>query len=117
MNNKNVYYCYGTTEYKEKEKSLKINTEEAASILAENYFLSNPDKNDVLINLDIIYNDHYIFSDKLILYNTKTGEYIVENTYWVDGNTKKITKPDKNMLRVMLKIPKNFFEKKYENIK
>lgn len=112
-NERNKFYCYGTNEFKSEEENLKINTEDAALIFAEHYFKENLDKNVLTVNLDIIYNNFYVLSNHLILYNSKTEEYIVEETFWVNGDTKKIRKSDKNVLKIKLKIPKQFFRKEY----
>ncbi|PQL94926.1 hypothetical protein [Apibacter adventoris] len=107
---KEEFYIYGTSEFKEKEKELKISLEEAAQIYANYEFQLLVNKKDTLsCNLDIIYNNNYIFSP--FLYNAKTGEYNLSGI-WINGDTgeaKKI-KTDKN-IHIILKIPKNYYKK------
>lgn len=117
LNKKDSYYVYGKKDYIEKERAFNFNTKEAAKLFAKNYFSKNPDKKNVLIRLDIIYDNYYVFSDKIILYNAKTGYYPTEKTYWVDGNTGELIKPKKKKLKINLEIPKKlYFKKEFKNI-
>ncbi|TWP27980.1 hypothetical protein ETU08_09695 [Apibacter muscae] len=112
--NKNIkkeeFYVYGTSEFVEKEKGMKISLEEATQIYAEYiYHLQKNKKDTINCNLDIIYKDYYIFSP--FLYNAKTGNYNLSGI-WVNGNTGQIKKikTEKN-LHIILKIPKNYYKK------
>ncbi|MHC5352816.1 hypothetical protein ACYSNX_01255 [Myroides sp. LJL115] len=110
-----VYYQYGTKEYRGKEDSLKINTEEAAELLATYYFNENPEAEHLNLELDVIFNDYYVFSDKVILYNAKSGDYSMEGTYWINGITKQIKKSDKKSVKMLLQIPKVGFVQEFKN--
>lgn len=119
------YYLYGTKEYLQREKQLKVDTKQAAQIFAKYFFEKYNDKNEIEVNLQIIYDDYYIFSDRAILYSHKTGEYFLGNTIWINGNTGEIFNSDKEKLNIILPIPstkdilvgkkKTFFIQKFYN--
>lgn len=110
-NKKIDYFIYGSPEYTKKEEELNLNTNEASIIFTNYYFSKNPDKQNVKINLDIIYDGHYIFSDKIILYNKKTEIYYTENTYWVNGFSGDIMKSKEKKLKIHIPFPKQFYLK------
>ncbi|MGV0924846.1 hypothetical protein [Empedobacter tilapiae] len=109
------FFAYGTREYTLKEASLNIKTDEAALLFSNYYFKENPKEESLTLRLDIIYGDYYIFSNKIILYNAKSGDYITENTYWVNGKTKQIEKSDVKKIKILLSIPKKTFIQEYHN--
>ncbi|MEC5395853.1 hypothetical protein [Bergeyella sp. RCAD1439] len=119
------YYVYGTKEYQQREKQLKIDTKQAAQMFAKYFFEKYNDKNEIEVNLRIIYDDYYIFSDGVILYNHKIGEYFLGNTTWVNGNTGEIFNSDKEKLNINLPEPstkdildgekKTYFTQKFYN--
>ena len=110
------FFCFGTEEYKQKEKKNRINTDEAADLFAKYFFEKHPEKNKIKVNLNIIYDGYYIFSASTILYNHKTGEYFLNNTYWVNGQTGEIIKPNKKKLDIILSLPlKEVFDKEFTN--
>lgn len=76
------------------------------------FLKKNPEKKEVKVNLDIIYDEYYIFSTSTILYNHKTGEYFLNNTYWVNGQTGEIIEPNKKKLNIILPLPlkRNFIK-------
>ena len=86
-------------------------------IFLQNTFLRNIlKKNKIKVNLNIIYDGYYIFSASTILYNHKTGEYFLNNTYWVNGQTGEIIKPNKKKLDIILSLPlKEVFDKEFTN--
>ena len=106
------FFCFGTEEYKQKEEKNRIKTDEAAHLFANYFFEKNPEKKEAKVNLDIIYDEYYIFSTSTILYNHKTGEYFLNNTYWVNGQTGEIIEPNKKKLNIILPLPlkRNFIK-------
>lgn len=85
---KEEYYIYGTSEFKEKEKELKISLEEAAQIYANYVLKQDIQKAKIECVLDIIYEDNYIFVNSPLHYNAKTGYNI--SGVWVNGYTGEI---------------------------
>ena len=47
------FFCFGTEEYKQKEKKNRINTDEAADLFAKYFFEKHPEKNKIKVNLNI----------------------------------------------------------------
>lgn len=109
------YSCYGTTPYSLMEQELNITTEQAALVFADYYFGLNPTKQNVDVQLEVLYENYYIFSDQIMLYNHKTGRLITKDTYWVDGNTKEVIKPRADYIDVLIDLPKKQFTKQYKN--
>ncbi|WP_146105676.1 hypothetical protein [Apibacter adventoris] len=82
---KEEFYIYGTSRFKEKEKELKISIEEAKKL-----YLSVNQNETENYSLAIIYGDSYIFNS-ILLYDLKTGIYTLSGI-WINGNSGEINK-------------------------
>ncbi len=117
--NTHEIYIYGTLEFKEKEKMLKLSLKEAADI-CENYIINhNILTEDKYYYLDLICDDNYIFKIKHELYNPKLGRYNLSGI-WVNGKTGKIREvKTRENVKVLLEIGKHigFIKKVREKFK
>ena len=81
-----AYVFYDEPTYAEKERKLPINTEQAATLFARNYFEQHPSADKVTAHIDVLFRKKYIVSPTKLLHNTKFGAcYLTPDTYWVDG--------------------------------
>ena len=88
-----AYVFYDEPAYAEKERQLSINTEQAATLFARNYFEQHPYAEEVTAYIDVLFRKKYIVSPTKLLHNTKFGAcYLTPDTYWVDGKTGKLKK-------------------------
>lgn len=79
-------YVYGKEDYKEKEKHLVLDTEQAAAIYAKHYFSQHPNDTVVDVKLDIIYSDYYVFKEKREPYAPMLAHYGLSGI-WINGQT------------------------------
>ena len=94
-----AYVFYDEPTYAEKERKLPINTEQAATLFARNYFEQHPSADKVTAHIDVLFRKKYIVSPTKLLHNTKFGAcYLTPNTYWVDGKTGKLKKNKREVL-------------------
>ena len=94
-----AYVFYDEPAYAEKEKRLPINTEQAATLFARNYFEQHPSAEKVTAYIDVLFAEKYIVSPTMLLHNTKLGAcYLTPDTYWVDGKTGKLKKNKREAL-------------------
>ena len=94
-----AYVFYDEPTYAEKERQLPINTEQAATLFARNYFEQHPYAEKVTAYIDVLFRKKYIVSPTKLLHNTKFGAcYLTPNTYWVDGKTGKLKKNKREVL-------------------
>ena len=94
-----VYVFYDEPAYAEKEERLPINTEQAATLFARNYFEQHPYAEKVTAHIDVLFREKYIVSPTMLLHNTKFGAcYLTPDTYWVDGKTGKLKKNKREVL-------------------
>ena len=94
-----AYVFYDETTYAEKERQLPINTEQAATLFARNYFEQHPYAEKVTAHIDVLFRKKYIVSPTMLLHNTKFGAcFLTPDTYWVDGKTGKLKKNKREIL-------------------
>ena len=94
-----AYVFYDEPAYAEKERQLPINTEQAATLFARNYFEQHPYAEKVTAHIDVLFRKKYIVSPTLLLHNTKFGAcFLTPDTYWVDGKTGKLKKNKREAL-------------------
>ena len=94
-----AYVFYDEPAYAEKEKRLPINTEQAATLFARNYFEQHPSAEKVTAYIDVLFRRKYIVSPTWLLHNTKFGAcFLTPDTYWVDGKTGKLKKNKREVL-------------------
>ena len=94
-----AYVFYDEPAYAEKEKRLPINTEQAATLFARNYFEQHPSAEKVTAYIDVLFRRKYIVSPTWLLHNTKLGAcFLTPDTYWVDGKTGKLKKNKREVL-------------------
>ncbi len=94
-----AYVFYDEPAYAEKEKRLPINTEQAATLFARNYFEQHPSAEKVTAYIDVLFRRKYIVSPTRLLHNTKFGAcFLTPDTYWVDGKTGKLKKNKREVL-------------------
>ena len=94
-----AYVFYDEPAYAEKERQLPINTEQAATLFARNYFEQHPYAEEVTAYIDVLFRKKYIVSPTKLLHNTKFGAcYLTPDTYWVDGKTGKLKKNKREVL-------------------
>ena len=94
-----AYVFYDEPAYAEKEKRLPINTEQAATLFARNYFEQHPSAEKVTAYIDVLFRKKYIVSPDEIRYRAKYGGYyLTPDTYWVDGKTGKLKKNKREVL-------------------
>jgi lipoprotein len=94
-----AYVFYDEPAYAEKEKRLPINTEQAATLFARNYFEQHPSAEKVTAYIDVLFRRKYIVSLTRLLHNTKFGAcFLTPDTYWVDGKTGKLKKNKREVL-------------------
>ena len=94
-----AYVFYDEPTYAEKERKLPINTEQAATLFARNYFEQHPYAEEVTAYIDVLFRKKYIVSPTKLLHNTKFGAcYLTPDTYWVDGKTGKLKKNKREVL-------------------
>ena len=94
-----AYVFYYEPTYAEKERKLPINTEQAATLFARNYFEQHPSADKVTAHIDVLFRKKYIVSPTKLLHNTKFGAcYLTPDTYWVDGKTGKLKKNKREVL-------------------
>lgn len=94
-----AYVFYDEPAYAEKEKRLPINTEQAATLFARNYFELHPSAEKVTAYIDVLFRRKYIVSPTWLFHNTKFGAcYLTPDTYWVDGKTGKLKKNKREVL-------------------
>lgn len=94
-----VYVFYDEPAYAEKEKRLPINTEQAATLFARNYFEQHPSAEKVTAYIDVLFRKKYIVSPDEIRYRAKYGGYyLTPDTYWVHGKTGKLKKNKRYIL-------------------
>ena len=94
-----AYVFYDEPAYAEKEKRLPINTEQAATLFARNYFELHPSAEKVTAYIDVLFRRKYIVSPTWLLHNTKFGAcFLTPDTYWVDGKTGKLKKNKREAL-------------------
>ena len=94
-----AYVFYDEPAYAEKERQLPINTEQAATLFARNYFEQHPYAEKVTAHIDVLFRKKYIVSPTMLLHNTKFGAcYLTPDTYWVDGKTGKLKKNKREAL-------------------
>ena len=94
-----VYVFYDEPTYAEKEKRLPINTEQAATLFARNYFERHPSAEKVTAYIDVLFRKKYIVSPDEIRYRAKYGGYfLTPETYWVHGKTGKLKKNKRYIL-------------------
>lgn len=81
-----AYVFYDEPTYAEKERRLPINTEQAATLFARNYFERHPSAEKVTAYIDVLFRKKYIVSPDEIRYRAKYGGYfLTPETYWVHG--------------------------------
>ena len=94
-----AYVFYDEPTYAEKERQLPINTEQAATLFARNYFEQHPYVEKVTAYIDVLFRRKYIVSPTWLLHNTKFGAcFLTPDTYWVDGKTGKLKKNKREVL-------------------
>ena len=94
-----AYVFYDEPAYAEKEKRLPINTEQAATLFARNYFEQHPSAEKVTAYIDVLFRRKYIVSPYKIRYRSKYGGYyLTTDTYWVHGKTGKLKKNKRYIL-------------------
>ena len=94
-----AYVFYDEPTYAEKERKLPINTEQAATLFARNYFEQHPYAEKVTAHIDVLFRKKYIVSPTMLLHNTKFGAcFLTPDTYWVDGKTGKLKKNKREAL-------------------
>ena len=94
-----AYVFYDEPTYAEKERQLPINTEQAATLFARNYFEQHPSADKVTAHIDVLFRRKYIVSPTWLLHNTKFGAcFLTPDTYWVDGKTGKLKKNKREVL-------------------
>lgn len=94
-----AYVFYDEPAYTEKEKRLPINTEQAATLFARNYFERHPTAEKVTAYIDVLFRRKYIVSPYKIRYRSKYGGYyLTTDTYWVHGKTGKLKKNKRYIL-------------------
>ena len=94
-----AYVFYDEPTYAEKERRLPINTEQAATLFARNYFERHPSAEKVTAYIDVLFMRKYIVSPTRLLHNTKFGAcFLTPDTYWVDGKTGKLKKNKREVL-------------------
>ena len=94
-----AYVFYDEPAYAEKERQLPINTEQAATLFARNYFEQHPYVEKVTAHIDVLFRKKYIVSPTKLLHNTKFGAcFLTPDTYWVDGKTGKLKKNKREAL-------------------
>ena len=94
-----AYVFYDEPAYAEKERRLPINTEQAATLFARNYFEQHPSAEKVTAYIDVLFRRKYIVSPTWLLHNTKFGAcFLTPDTYWVDGKTGKLKKNKREVL-------------------
>ena len=94
-----AYVFYDEPTYAEKERKLPINTEQAATLFARNYFEQHPSADKVTAHIDVLFRRKYIVSPTWLLHNTKFGScFLTPDTYWVDGKTGKLKKNKREVL-------------------
>ena len=94
-----AYVFYDEPTYAEKERQLPINTEQAATLFARNYFEQHPSADKVTAHIDVLFRKKYIVSPTMLLHNTKFGAcFLTPDTYWVDGKTGKLKKNKREIL-------------------
>ena len=94
-----AYVFYDEPAYAEKERQLPINTEQAATLFARNYFEQHPYAEKVTAHIDVLFRKKYIVSPTMLLHNTKFGAcFLTPDTYWVDGKTGKLKKNKREAL-------------------
>ena len=94
-----AYVFYDEPTYAEKEKRWPINTEQAATLFARNYFELHPSAEKVTAYIDVLFRRKYIVSPTWLLHNTKFGAcFLTPDTYWVDGKTGKLKKNKREVL-------------------
>ena len=94
-----AYVFYDEPAYAEKEKRLPINTEQAATLFARNYFEQHPSAEKVTAYIDVLFRRKYIVSPYKIRYRSKYGGYyLTTDTYWVHGKTGKFKKNKRYIL-------------------
>ena len=94
-----AYVFYDEPAYAEKERQLPINTEQAATLFARNYFEQHPSADKVTAYIDVLFRKKYIVSPTKLLHNTKFGAcFLTPDTYWVDGKTGKLKKNKREVL-------------------
>ena len=70
-----AYVFYDEPAYAKKEKRLPINTEQAATLFARNYFEQHPSAEKVTAYIDVLFRKKYIVSPDEIRYRAKYGGY------------------------------------------
>ena len=94
-----AYVFYDEPTYAEKEKRLPINTEQAATLFARNYFERHSSAEKVTAYIDVLFRKKYIVSPDEIRYRAKYGGYfLTPETYWVHGKTGKLKKNKRYIL-------------------
>ena len=94
-----AYVFYDEPAYAEKERQLPINTEQAATLFARNYFEQHPYAEKVTAHIDVLFRKKYIVSPTMLLHNTKFGAcFLTPDTYWVDGKKGKLKKNKREAL-------------------
>ena len=94
-----AYVFYDEPAYAEKERRLPINTEQAATLFARNYFEQHPSAEKVTAYIDVLFRKKYIVSPYKIRYRSKYGGYyLTTDTYWVHGKTGKLKKNKRYIL-------------------
>ena len=94
-----AYVFYDEPTYAEKERRLPINTEQAATLFARNYFEQHPSAEKVTAYIDVLFRRKYIVSPYKIRYRSKYGGYyLTPDTYWVHGKTGKLKKNKRYIL-------------------
>lgn len=101
-----AYVFYDEPAYAEKEKRLPINTEQAATLFARNYFEQHPSAEKVTAYIDVLFRRKYIVSPYKIRYRSKYGGYyLTPDTYWVHGKTGKLKK-NKRYILYLTRVPR-----------
>ena len=94
-----AYVFYDEPAYAQKEKRLPINTEQAATLFARNYFEQHPSAEKVTAYIDVLFRRKYIVSPYKIRYRSKYGGYyLTTDTYWVHGKIGKLKKNKRYIL-------------------
>ena len=83
-----AYVFYDEPAYAEKEKRLPINTEQAATLFARNYFEQHPSAEKVTAYIDVLFRKKYIVSPDEIRYRAKL--------WWIFFNSRDLLGTRKN---------------------